>query len=89
MGENAFKRYNPEKGTHCGPVLVGAYEVIVPGVSENLEYYEKNQEILKTCIDDIYTSKEYNDATKRGVRPVARIKKLVTASRELLNGSDN
>ena len=89
MGENAFKRYNPEKGTHYGPVLVGAYEAIVPGVSENIEYYEKNHEILKKCIDDIYTSKEYNDATKRGVRPVARIKKLAIASRKLLNGSEN
>ena len=89
MGENAFKRYNPEKDTHCGPVLVGAYEAIVPGVSENIEYYEKNHEILKKCIDDIYTSKEYNDATKRGVRPVARIKKLAIASRKLLNGSEN
>ena len=89
MGENAFKRYNPEKGTHCGSVLVGAYEAIVPGVSENIEYYEKNHEMLKKCIDDIYTSKEYNDATKRGVRPVARIKKLAIASRKLLNGSEN
>lgn len=89
MGENAFKRYNPEKDTHCGPVLVGAYEAIVPGVSENIEYYEKNHEMFKKCIDDIYTSKEYNDATKRGVRPVARIKKLAIASRKLLNGSEN
>ena len=68
---------------------MGAYEAIVPGVSENIEYYEKNHEILKKCIDDIYTSKEYNDATKRGVRPVARIKKLAIASRKLLNGSEN
>lgn len=89
MGENAFKRYNPEKDTHCGPVLVGAYEAIVPGVSENIEYYEKNNEMLKKCIDDIYISKEYNDATKRGVRPVVRIKKLAIASRNLLNGSEN
>lgn len=89
MGENAFKRYNPEKDTHCGPVLVGAYEAIVPGVSENIEYYEKNNAMLKKCIDDIYISKEYYDATKRGVRPVVRIKKLAIASRNLLNGSEN
>ena len=61
MGENAFKRYNPEKDTHYGPVLVGAYEAIVPGVSENIEYYEKNHEMLKKCIDDNYTSQEYNE----------------------------
>ena len=52
-------------------------------------YYEKNNEMLKKCIDDIYISKEYNDATKRGVRPVVRIKKLAIASRNLLNGSEN
>lgn len=89
MGENAFKRYNPEKSIHCGPVLVGAYEAIVPGVSENTEYYAKNKETLKKCIDDIYTAIEYNEATKRGVRPVARIKKLAIASRKLLNGNKN
>ena len=86
MGENAFKRYNPEKGVHCGPVLVGAYEAIIPGVSENVEFYANSQEILKECIDNIYISTEYQEATKRGVRPVARIKKLAIASRKLLNG---
>lgn len=89
MGENAFKRYNPEKGVHCGPVLVGAYEAIIPGVSENVEYYANSQEILKECIDNIYISTEYQEATKRGVRPVARIKKLAIASRKLLNGKEN
>lgn len=89
MGENAFKRYNPEKSTHCGPVLVGAYEAIIPGVSENIEYYEKNHDELKKSIDALYLSKEYTDATRRGVRPVARIKKLAIASRKLLNGSEN
>ena len=89
MGENAFKRYNPEKGVHCGPVLVGAYEAIIPGVSENVEFYANSQEILKECIDNIYISTEYQEATKRGVRPVARIKKLAMASRKLLNGKEN
>ena len=89
MGENAFKRYNPEKGVHCGPVLVGAYEAIIPGVSENVEFYANSQEILKECIDNIYISTEYQEATKRGVRPVARIKKLAIASRKLLNGKEN
>lgn len=89
MGENAFKRYNPEKGVHCGPVLVGAYEAIIPGMSENVEFYANSQEILKECIDNIYISTEYQEATKRGVRPVARIKKLAIASRKLLNGKEN
>lgn len=89
MGENAFKRYNPEKKMHSGPVLVGAYEAIVPGVAENIEYYENNPEKLEKNINSIYTSTEYADATKRGVRPVARIKKLAKASKKLLNGKED
>lgn len=89
MGENAFKRYNPEKNTHSGPVLVGAYEAIVPGVAENIEYYENNSEKLEKNINSIYTSTEYTEATKRGVRPVARIKRLARASRKLLNVSED
>lgn len=84
MGENAFKKYDSKKG-HIGPVLVGAYEVIIPGVSDNLEYYEENTNVLKNRIDMIYTTDEYLGATKRGIRPVSRIKKLTALSREKFN----
>src|SRR5699024_11003069 len=38
MDENAFKRYDTEKGKSCGAVLVGAYEAIIPGLTENIEF---------------------------------------------------
>lgn len=85
MGENAFKKFDSKKKCHIGPVLVGAYEVIIPGVSDNLEYYEEHTNVLKNRIDKIYTTDEYLGATKRGIRPVSRIKKLTALSREKFN----
>ncbi|MCD8020643.1 MAG: DUF262 domain-containing protein [Clostridiales bacterium] len=82
MDENAFKKYDAEKEKSCGAVLVGAYEAIIPGLTDNIMFYSENHELLKDCIQKLYGSAEYIAATKRGVRPVGRIKKLVVCSKE-------
>ncbi|MBQ6519109.1 MAG: DUF262 domain-containing protein [Anaerolineaceae bacterium] len=84
MGEDSFKKYDPSKQSHIGPVLVGAFEVIIPGLVDNLEFFENNPAYLKEKIDNLYLSNEYIDASKRGIRPVARIRKLALASKRLL-----
>lgn len=87
MGENGFKKFDAEKGKHMGTVLVGAYEIIIPGLTKYYEYYKEHNEELKEKIEALYTStdNEYSIATERGVRPVARMKKLAKASKEIFN----
>lgn len=85
MEENAFKKYDSKKKSHIGPVLVGAYEAIIPGVTDNVEYYEQHKDVLRDKIDRIYSTDGYLEATKRGIRPVRRIKKLTELSREKFN----
>lgn len=85
MEENAFKKYDSKKESHIGPVLVGAYEAIIPGVTDNIEYYEQHKDVLRDKIDRIYSTDGYLEATKRGIRPVRRIKKLTELSREKFN----
>ena len=82
MGENTFKKYDKEKGKSCGAVLVGAYEAVIPGLTNNIEYYLKNKEQLEQAIKELYYTEQYLAATKRGIRPVARIKKMVEFSKE-------
>lgn len=82
MGENTFKKYDKEKGKSCGAVLVGAYEAVIPGLTNNIEYYLKNKEKLEQAIKELYDTEQYLAATKRGIRPVARIKKMVEFSKE-------
>lgn len=83
MDENAFKRFDSEKGKSVGTVLVGAYEAIIPGLSEKLDDYISDPSQLVDKIKGLYSDDRYTDATKRGVRPVGRIKKLASLSKEL------
>ncbi len=83
MDENSFKKYDKEKSRSCGAVLVGAYEAIIPGLTKNINFYQENKNILEESIKKIYETEQYISATKRGVRPVGRIKKLAKLSEEI------
>lgn len=83
MDENSFKKYDKEKGRSCGAVLVGAYEAIIPGVTNKIDYYFQHRDELEKQIKQLYDSEAYLGATKRGIRPVGRIKKLVKYSKEI------
>lgn len=85
MEENAFKRFDKDKGKNTGAVLVGAYEAIIPGLALNLDYYCTNKDTLKEIINSFYYNEQYLEATKRGVRPVGRIKRLVAFSKEIFD----
>lgn len=88
--DNAFKRFVYEKDKFSGPVLVGAYETIIPGLIRNIDFYESevNHGKLITIVKDIYKNEKYQDAVRRGVRPVTRLKKLAELSMELFNHED-
>lgn len=88
MDDNAFKKYDREKSRHSGAVLVGAYEAIIPGLVKNVNYYLDNVERLKDKICSIYYQDEYIAATKRGIRPVGRIKKLANFSKEYFESGE-
>lgn len=79
MHDNAFKKWN---GTDFkGAMLVSAFETIVPGLYDNVDYWVENKEELKEKIKQIYSRDEYINAVRRGVRPVERMMKLVSFSR--------
>lgn len=90
FGEDGFKKYDKTKNKFLGPVLVGSFEAIIPGLVENLDFFEKkkNHNQLKSIVKSIYDNEKYNDAVRRGVRPVTRLKKLVSYSKELFRFED-
>lgn len=81
VDENAFKKYDIQKHKNVGPVLVGTYEAIIPGLAHNIEFYEKNEGKLEEKIKAMYEKDEYQSAIKRGVRPVSRMKRLAAFSK--------
>ncbi len=89
LGEDSFKRWKVDK--HVGPVLIGAFEAIVPGVSSNLEYWSRpeNATELIRKVRSIYESPTFVAATERGVRPADRFKRLSDLSLELFKNEQN
>ncbi len=78
-GENVFKRF--KDGKFKGPILISAYETIIPGIYSNIDYWENNAELLKEKIVQVYSQPQYESATKRGVRPLDRMCQLIEFSR--------
>lgn len=82
LGESAFKSYDAETGRFTGKVLVGAYEAILSGLKNNLDYYLQNKQLLETKIKDMYREPKFIETKGQGIRAVARIKILHTFGQE-------
>lgn len=79
-GENAFKKYQGDK--FKGPLLISAFEAIIPGLYQNIEYWELHKEELRSRIKDIYSQSSFSNAVRRGVRPLDRMSQLIKFSRD-------
>lgn len=89
QGEDIFKKYNHEKKKFEGPVLIGAFEAIVLGVSKNIDYLaDRDRVCVESEVKSLYINPKYLDSTKRGVRPISRFKTLSLLSVEVF-GNEN
>lgn len=79
-GENVFKKYQDQK--FKGPVMLAAFESIIPGVFLNLEHWESHDQRLCEQIKQIYTQEVFINATRRGTRALDRMIQLIKFSRE-------
>ena len=79
LDEDVFKRYKDNKFT--GGTLLSSFEAIVPGVYENLDYWQDNIDLLKQKIKEIYSQESYEFAMRRGTRTLDRMAQLIKFSR--------
>lgn len=61
--------------------MVAAFESIIPGIFLNLNYWELHKEELVDRVKEIYTQKEFVNATRRGTRALDRMSQLIKFSR--------
>ena len=81
LGEQAFKKYNYETKSYTNAFSKQMYEVILPGLSKNLDKYKDiTADKIKGIIDIIYNDKTYKYATKAGTKPLNRYKLLTELS---------
>ena len=86
FGESAFKKY--QDGKFKGPVMMAAFESIIPGLFLNLDYWESNKEELKERVIQIYSQQEFITASRRGTRALDRMYQLITFSRVWFSHED-
>ena len=80
FSDDSFRKM--QNGEHKGPLLISAFEAIIPGLSFNIDYWETNKDELRNRINNIYSQKEFINATKRGVRPIDRMCQMILFSRK-------
>lgn len=83
--DQTFKKYNVEKNRFEGAVVVSAFESIIPGITRNINKYEKSSGQILEKIKSIYSNATFYEAIRRGIRPITRLKKLNSLSLELFS----
>ena len=78
-GENVFKKYQDDK--FRGPVMIAAFESIIPGLFTNIDYWESHKEDLIIKIQQIYQQPAFINASRRGTRALDRMAQLIKFSR--------
>ena len=81
LDKNTFRKFNLDKGEFEGPFLQTAFEAILPGLANNIDYYEgQGKEELKPKIIQMYLKDGYNNAAKRGNKALPRIQNMIACS---------
>jgi len=81
LDKNTFRKFNLDKGEFEGPFLQTAFEAILPGLANNIDYYEgQGKEELKPKIIQMYLKDGYNNAAKRGNKALPRIQNMIAFS---------
>lgn len=85
-GENIFKKYRADN--HSGPVLLSAFEAIIPGLCSEIGYWKNHADLLKERLQNIYEQEAYINATRRGIRPMDRMVQLISFSKRWFEHED-
>lgn len=83
LGNDAFRRYYPEKQKFSGSFNLSAYEAILIGVAQNIESLKQlpNDQFIQK-VKEMYSDPEYMRISGRGIKVVYRFEHLISFSVE-------
>ncbi|MED3957663.1 DUF262 domain-containing protein [Priestia aryabhattai] len=77
LADDIFKKFDTNKQKFGGPLLIGSFELLTTGISNNLDNVKtKPKEEIKEIVKGIYDGEAFAQATKPGTKPLNRFKKL-------------
>src|SRR5690554_3423899 len=89
LGENSFKKFDPERSSFTGAFNVSAFEMITSGIAANIEHIENlGNDELEEKIKQLYSNNHVQTSLSRGIKPIKRFKDLTLFSREYFSAHD-
>lgn len=81
-GSDALRRPTENRQSRRGPASNAAFEFVMSGVANEIDYWELNADLLKARLDSFWSSKEFRDNVGSGVNARDRFPKMVNFGRE-------
>lgn len=86
LGEDAFKKWNPEKSRFQGGFTVSGYEAVAIGVAENLEYWlSADPHELKCRVQQLWEREKFASNSGQGVRANTRVSRVLPFAKEFFS----
>lgn len=83
IGKDVFKKYNHSDKKHKGIISESIFEMLIPGISKNLDYYKNHTtELIQKIKNVSLESSPYTKALSTNPKAIERMKKLLTISLE-------
>lgn len=83
LGNNAFKKYYAKDGKFKNQIRESIFEVIIPGLSINIDYYIKHKNLLEIKVKELYVNdSKFEKCLAPNPKAIDRMKKLLQISKE-------
>jgi hypothetical protein len=85
LGEDSFKKYDPEKERALGPVLISVYELMALGIGfhAHKKSHKLTSDRVKEVHQSLWSNQEFLDSTGSGIPAAARNPVTVRLGRKL------
>lgn len=87
LGDDAFKKFDQEKGRALGPLLISVYEVMALGIGYHAhkKTYKLSQARIQEVHRSLWSNQTFTTSTGSGIRASARIPVTLPLGRELFS----
>jgi hypothetical protein len=90
LGGFSFRKYNLDKANFEGGFIQYSFEGILPGLANNIDYYESvGRDKLHDKIVGMYSNDEFIDYSRRGSKALPRIQGMIAFSNKYFSDYDS
>lgn len=85
LGDDAFKRYNLEKGVFYGGFIVSAFEMIALGIAKNINHWENHPDQIREKVIECWQKISDELISWKGYSAAGRLPKTISVGQEIFS----